>query len=176
MSHQSDLTFKVTSTIDLRPVNAADETFLLEVYASTRADEMSLLPWSDKQKQAFVRAQFNAQQQHYQKTYPDASHDIILSNDRMVGRLYVARMEMEIRIVDITLLPRDRNGGIGSHLLRMLLDEAARSMKPLRIYVENFNPSLRLFERLGFSPSEQHGIHILMECSYVPRRESDEAR
>jgi hypothetical protein len=29
--------------------------------------------------------------------------------------------------------------------------------------VEEFNPSLHLFERLGFSRSEQQGIHVLMQ-------------
>jgi RimJ/RimL family protein N-acetyltransferase len=154
--------------ITLRPVTPADKSLLLELYASTRADEMALLPWSNEQKQAFVLTQFNAQQQHYQKTYPGANHNIILFDDRMVGRLYVARLETEIRIVDITLHPRDRNRGIGSNLLRSLLGDALGCGKLLRIYVESFNPSLRLFERLGFSRSEEQGIHILMEWSPGP--------
>jgi len=152
-------------TITLRPVEPADEAFLLEVYGSTRAEEMALLPWSEEQKNAFVLGQFNAQQQHYQKIYPDANHDIILANDREVGRLYVARLDAEIRIVDVTLLPRERNSGIGTLLLRRLMAESARLSKPLRIYVESFNPSMRLFERLGFLPTEEHGIHLLMEWS-----------
>ena len=126
---------------------------------------MALLPWFDEQKQAFVLTQFNAQQEHYQKTYPEANHDIILFADRLVGRLYVARLETEIRIVDITLHPRDRNRGIGSNLLGRLVVEASVCGKLLRIYVESFNPSLRLFERLGFSRSEDQGIHVLMEWS-----------
>ena len=126
---------------------------------------MALVPWTIEQQQAFVRSQFAAQQDHYAKTYPAASHDIIVSDDRPVGRLYVGRLDQEIRIVDITLLPAERNAGIGSYLIKQLLDEAKDSGKVTRIYVEEFNPSLRLFERLGFSPSEQHGIHLLMQCN-----------
>jgi GNAT superfamily N-acetyltransferase len=88
-----------------------------------------------------------------------------MADNRPVGRLYVARLDQEIRIVDITLLPAERNDGIGSYLIKQLLDEANRSGKKTRIYVEEFNPSLRLFERLGFSPSEQHGIHLLLQCN-----------
>lgn len=153
------------ANITLRPVAPDDYDFLVEVYGSTRAQEMALVPWTTEQQLAFVRSQFAAQQDHYAKNYPTASHDIILSDDRPVGRLYVARLDQEIRIVDITLLPAERNAGIGSHLLQQLLDEANRSGKMTRIYVEEFNPSLRLFERLGFSPSEQHGIHLLMQCN-----------
>ena len=165
MTHNPNQTSGVIQPIRLRPVTPDDESFLLEVYASTRADEMALLPWPDEQKQAFVLTQFSAQQQHYQKTYPDANHDIILFNDRMVGRLYVARLGTEIRIVDITIHPRDRNRGIGSNLLGRLVVEASVCGKPLRIYVESFNPSLRMFERLGFSRTDEQGIHVLMEWS-----------
>src|SRR5215216_2428005 len=153
------------SSITLRPVGSDDYDFLVEVYGSTRAEELALVPWTTEQQQAFVRSQFAAQQDHYAKKYPTASHDIILSDNRPVGRLYVARLDQEIRIIDITLLPAERNAGIGSYLIKQLLDEANRSGKVTRIYVEEFNPSLRLFERLGFSPSEQHGFHLLMQCN-----------
>ena len=153
------------SDITLRPVGPDDYGFLLDVYASTRADELALVPWTIEQQQAFIRSQFAAQQDHYAQKYPAASHDIIMSNGRQVGRLYAARLDQEIRIVDITVLPTERNLGIGSYLIKQLLDEAKRTGKVTRIYVEEFNPSLRLFKRLGFSISEQHGIHLLMEWS-----------
>ena len=153
------------TNITLRPVATEDNDFLVEVYGSTRAEELALVPWTIEQQQAFVRAQFAAQQDHYAKKYPTASHDIIVCDNRPVGRLYVARLDQEVRIIDITLLPRERNAGIGSHLIKQLLDEANRGGKMTRIYVEEFNPSLRLFERLGFFPAEQQGIHLLMQCN-----------
>ena len=153
------------ANITLRPVAPDDYEFLVEVYGSTRAEELALVPWTTEQQQAFVRSQFAAQQDHYAKKYPTASHDVIVCDDRPVGHLYVARLDQEIRIVDITLMPAERNAGIGSRLLEQLLDEANGSGKITSIYVEEFNPSLRLFERLGFSPSEQHGIHLLLQCN-----------
>ena len=155
------------ANITLRPVGPDDYDFLVEVYGSTRAEELALTPWTTEQQQAFVRSQFAAQQDYYAEKYPTASHDIILSDNRPVGRLYVVRLDQEIRIIDITLLPGERNAGIGSFLIKQLLDEANRSQKMTRIFVEEFNPSLRLFERLGFSPSEQHGIHLLMQYSGI---------
>lgn len=166
MSSQSPEPANVT----LRPVSADDYDFLVNVYGSTRAEELALVPWTIEQQQLFVRSQFAAQQDHYAKKYPTASHDIIMSNGRPVGRLYVARLDQEIRIIDITLLPAERNAGIGSYLIKQLQDEANRSGKLTRIFVEEFNPSLRLFERLGFSPSEQQGIHLLLQCK--PNQES----
>jgi len=153
----------MSKDITLRPVGPDDHEFLVEVYGSTRAEELALVPWTNEQQQAFIRSQFAAQQDYYAQKYPAASHDIIVSDNRQVGRLYVARLDHEIRIVDITLLPGERNAGIGSYLVKQLLVEAERTGRAVRIYVEEFNPSLHLFERLGFSPSEQQGIHLLMQ-------------
>ena len=156
-------TSNVLSRVTLRPAGPADESLLLEIYASTRAEEMAMVPWTPEQQQAFVKMQFTAQQEHYRKLQPGASHDIIMFKDRSVGRLYVARTEERIEIMDVALLPQERNAGIGSYLIKGLMNEATYSSRPLRIYVESFNPSLRLFERLGFKPVEEHGIHQLME-------------
>jgi GNAT superfamily N-acetyltransferase len=163
-SHSIDQT-PATSSITFRPVGPDDDAFLLELYASTRADEMRMVPWTAEQQHAFVKTQFTAQQEHYQMKYPMANHEIILSSERPVGHVYVARLAEEIRIVDITVMPRERNRGIGSFWLSRLLNEAGSTGKVVRIYVENFSPSLRLFERLRFKQVEEHGIHLLLEWS-----------
>ena len=151
--------------VTLRPVVAADEPLLLEIYASTRAEEMAMVPWTREQQEQFVRMQFASQLEHYKKLQPDANHDIITMDGRPVGRLYVARTNERIEIMDITVLPQDRNCGVGTTLIKALMDEAGVS-RPLRIYVETFNPSLRLFERLGFKAVDEQGFHLLME--WVP--------
>lgn len=156
---------KLTPTVSLRPVKSEDEPFLLQLYASTRANELALVPWSDEQRYAFVSSQFAAQQDFYSQTYPRADRSIILVLGRAVGCLYLARLEDQLRIVDVTVLPEDRNAGIGGYLLKELQNEARRSAKPLRIYIESFNPSMRLFERLGFQSIEEQGVHLLMQWS-----------
>ena len=124
---------------------------------------MARVPWDEAQKEAFLTMQFGSQQLHYRTHNPEATHDIILLDGSPAGRLYVARRARELRILDITLLPAFRNQGIGTPLIKELMTEAARAGKPLTIYVESFNPSLRLFERLGFKMIEEDGINRLME-------------
>ena len=150
-------------SVTLREVGADDEAFLLKVYASVRADEMARVPWSEAQRAAFIKMQFDAQQLHYRTHNPEATHDIILLNGCPVGRLYVARRKNEVRILDITILPEHRNRGIGTPLIKELMGEAARAEIPLNVYVESFNPSRRLFERLGFVKTEEDGVNWLME-------------
>jgi len=149
--------------ITLRDALPEDESFLFEVYASTRVQEMALVPWDDEQRNSFLTMQFAAQHSHYREQFPDASYSVIFRDDLPLGRFYVLREKREIRILDITVLPEYRNGGIGTALLRDLLDEAAQSEKRVLIYVETFNPSLRLFERLGFKSIAEEGINFLME-------------
>lgn len=147
----------------LRVVDADDVTFLQEVYASTRADELTQLPWNEAQRSAFIRMQFTAQRQHYLKHYPNARQELILLGEQPIGRLYVNRGEQEIHIIDITVLPEHRGRGIGSSLIKSLIEEATEARKSTTVYVEGFNPSRRLFERLGFEEIETDGVNLLLE-------------
>jgi ribosomal protein S18 acetylase RimI-like enzyme len=109
--------------------------------------------------------QFNAQSAHYRENYPGASFQIIERDGVAAGRLYVARWEKEIRIIDIALLPEHRGAGIGTKLLKELQKEARAARKKLSIHVEQFNPARRLYERLGFQQVEEKGVYLLMEWS-----------
>src|SRR5438132_301727 len=148
--------------ITLRAASDDDAAFLLEVYRSTRADELALVPWDNEQKEAFVRFQFDAQHASYHERFPAASYQIILQDHESIGRLYVLRGADEIRILDVTVLPPFRNAGVGTSLIRQLRAEGAQTGQPVRIWVEHFNQSLHLFERLGFSRVQEDGFNCLM--------------
>ena len=149
--------------IALRPITPEDDSFLARLFASTRADELAITGWSDEQKAAFCRMQFDAQSAHYRKHYADASFDIIERDSVAAGRLLVWRSGKEILIVDIALLPEHRGAGIGTKFLRELQGEAKAAGKPLTIHVERYNPARRLYERLGFKMVEEQEVYLLME-------------
>lgn len=149
--------------ITLRDADDADRPFLLALYAATREAEMAMVPWTEPQKRAFVEMQFAAQLRGYAETYPGAAHQIVLAADGPAGRIYLHRGEREIHILDITVAPACRNSGIGSAVLREVLAEADRTGKTVGIFVEDFNPSRRLFERLGFCVAGQDGFQLQLE-------------
>jgi GNAT superfamily N-acetyltransferase len=151
--------------VALRPVQPADEELLFGVYASTRVEELSVVAWDEAQKEAFLRAQFEAQDHWYREHYAGASLDVVVVDGEPCGRLYVYRSESEVRIVDIALLPEHRGDGVGTALLRDLLDEADAAGQRVTIHVERFNPALRLYERLGFTVAEDKGVYLLLERS-----------
>ncbi|HEX8228498.1 MAG TPA: GNAT family N-acetyltransferase [Chloroflexia bacterium] len=150
--------------ITLRPIEQGDMEFLYRAYSSTREMEMAMVDWTDEQKQAFLQMQFSAQHSHYQQHYTTAAFLVILADGQPAGRLYVDRWEDQIRIVDILVVPEYRNAGIGTALLKALIAEGAQSGKPVTIHVEQYNPALRLYERLGFTRIAERGVYYLMEC------------
>jgi ribosomal protein S18 acetylase RimI-like enzyme len=147
----------------LRPAAEGDRPFLLEVYASTRAGELALVPWDEPAKRAFVEQQFTAQELHYARHFPDASVSVIEIDGVPAGRLFVDRREREVHVVDISLLPAFRGRGAGSALLRELIEEAEASGRAVSIHVELDNPARSLYDRLGFLPVREEGLHVLME-------------
>jgi GNAT superfamily N-acetyltransferase len=149
--------------IRFRPIEAGDLELLYRIYASTREEELALVVWEEGQKEAFLRQQFEAQHAWYQENYAGAEFLVILRDGAPAGRLYVARWEKEIRLVDIALLPEHRNGGVGSAILGALLAEGDAAGKPVTIHVERYNPALRLYQRLGFAPVADRGVYYLME-------------
>lgn len=149
----------------LRPAGADDREFLFALYANTREEELSIVPWSPEQKEEFLRMQFHAQGVHYESHFPCASFDVITAGEERAGRLIVDRRPAEIHIIDIALMPEYRGRGIGSAYLNQLANEAHGRGVPLRIFVEFNNPAQRLYERLGFVCIAEHGAYRHMELA-----------
>jgi ribosomal protein S18 acetylase RimI-like enzyme len=159
--------------VGLRPVTPEDEAFLYAVYAGTRREEVAAWGWDAAQQEAFLKMQFTAQQRSYQLQYPEAEHQVITLGGRPVGRIMVLRTAAEVLLIDIALLPESRRAGVGTALIEDLLEEAARSGKPVRLQVLKSNPARRLYQRLGFTTTGESGIHFQMEWRQGAGSESE---
>lgn len=147
----------------LRSFRADDQEFLFRLYASTRIQEIAAFGWPEAQQQAFLRMQFNAQQQWYKMSYEQAEHQIIEQNGIPIGRLLVLRQPAAVLLVDIALLPEFRGKGIGGELIRKLIEECDQQKLPLRLQVQRVNPAQRLYERLGFKKTGEDQMYFQME-------------
>ncbi len=157
---------EVFRSLKLRSVTAEDEAFLLNLFASTRAEELAFMNLDDNQKKTFVSMQFQAQSRQYVMSYPQAQNSIILLNDDPVGRLLLDRGKLEFTLVDVALLPVHRGAGIGTELIKDILKEAAAAGKPVRLHVLTSSAANRLYERLGFS--RVGGDAVYLEMKWVP--------
>jgi ribosomal protein S18 acetylase RimI-like enzyme len=147
----------------LRPETEADIAFLMQLYASTRADELAQAPWTAEQKRTFLASQFQAQRRHYRNTIDGCVYDIIEHRGEPAGRLYLDVRQTQLHIVDIALTPAWRGRGIGSAILEALMAAGRIRGKGVGIFVEKFNPALRLYRRLGFTDISDHGVYLEME-------------
>lgn len=152
----------VVGAIGLRPAEAADQEFLLAVYAGTRADELSAVSWTTEQKLAFLWQQSHAQGVSYRQSYPDDDFAVITEDGHPVGRVFVGHLSGEIRIADIAVLPEARGRGIGTAVISGLMHDARERGVPLTLYVEEWNPARRLYARLGFRETGGSGLHLSM--------------
>lgn len=150
-----------SQSITVRPAGPEDEAFLAQLFASTRP-EFSFLVLPESQKQFLITMQFNAQRQQYDDSYPEAENAIILLHGQAIGRMMVDRSEREFTLIDIALSPEHRNTGIGTNLIRELLNEASAARKPVRLHVAKSNPAQRLYERLGFSLVADQSMYFEM--------------
>ena len=151
-------------TVELRPVSQSDDQFLLGVYGSTREQELGQAEWVEGQKEVFLRWQFDLQRREYDARFPDAAYHVIVVDQQPAGRIWVGSDDEQVRLLDIALLPQFQNRGVGTALLRRLIQEAGQQGKVLRhmVFVLNNNAE-RFYERLGFKRIEDLGAYKHME-------------
>jgi len=152
------------NALTLRRVGPDDEEFLVALYASTREEELAQVEWAEGQKDQFLRWQYGLQRSEYQTRFPDADYYIVLMDNQAAGRIWIGRDHQQIRLLDIALLPGFQNRGIGTILIRRLIDEASQTNKFLRhmVFVLN-NDAHRFYEKLGFAVIEDLGAYKHME-------------
>ena len=137
---------------------------MVVVYAGTRAQELAQVDWSIEQKEVFIRWQFESQETEYKQRYPNARYDVILVDGNPAGRIWVGIDDKQIRLLDIAIIPQFQNQGVGTYLVKQLMDEAVQSNKVLRHMVFMFNDEAhRFYERLGFVTFEEISGYRHME-------------
>jgi ribosomal protein S18 acetylase RimI-like enzyme len=142
-----------------RPVTGEDQRFLLELYISTRADEFAPFGWDQRQLEALLRMQFEAQRNSYRMYYPDAEQSIIQHEGLDVGQMIVDNTAGRVLLVDISILPQYRNRGIGASVLTRLLNGSQSQGEKVVLNVLRNSSAVRLYSRLGFDKVGETDTH-----------------
>jgi ribosomal protein S18 acetylase RimI-like enzyme len=160
------------SQVTLRNSTAEDAEFLARLYSDARRQEVSAWGWPPEQQELFLRMQFDAQSGSYRTAFPDAIDRIVCFEDTAVGRMLVGLEPGGMRLIDIALLEEHRNRGIGTTLIRQLLQECETQGRSLRLHVLQGNPAIHLYRRLGFVQSCADPMYVQMEWtpSQLPER------
>lgn len=151
--------------VTFRVIDAADRDFLYRAYASTRAEEMAVTGWGAAEQDSFLRSQFDLQSKSYEMNFIGAVHRIIQLDGTDIGRLIINRADDHLRLIDITILPAWRGRGIGTDILRSLMNEALGGKVPMRLFADTHGRAQRLYLRHGFRPLRVVGYYTEYEWS-----------
>lgn len=150
--------------VRLRPERTEDRSFRYQLFCDSRLPEWYLVELDPAVRAGLMDHQFRAQTETYVTRFPRARFDIIELGAERIGRIVVNRPGDQLHLVDQAIVPQRRNQGIGTAIMRALMDEAAAAAIPLRLKVASANdPSLRLYSRLGFKPIQEIPAYIELE-------------
>lgn len=153
----------ILAQIEARPTAPADQSFLRELYASTRAAEMQATAWSASRCRAFLDQQFDFQQRYYRAHHPDALFLLLLREGQAIGRLYWRSEPEHATLIDLSLLPAQRGQGLGTAILALLTAEADRRGQAIELHVEPDNRAHALYRRFGFEVVCDNSMHLKMQ-------------
>jgi ribosomal protein S18 acetylase RimI-like enzyme len=88
---------------------------------------------------------------------------IIDVDDSNAGWLQSEMRDDEMFIAQLFVDGPFQRQGIGTHVMKSLIGEAARLNQPVRLAVVKINPALRLYERLGFHTTHEDDRKFYMK-------------
>lgn len=110
------------------------------------------------------------QSQYFHEHFNPTTCQIILFQEQDIGVLCTERRATDIFLSTIELLPAYQGQGIGTELIRALMDEAHQKGVPLTLQVLRVNPARKLYERLGFVVTGVTATHYLMSAAAAADR------
>jgi len=137
----------------LRPAVAADLRFTAAIYFETMRYITDRLPDFDEARHMA----------RFAERFVPGEVSIVTVDGQDVGWLQVDETKGEIHLKQMFLKPAWQRQGIGSQLLRDVIERGDRTGKPVRLSVVKINPALRLYERHGFLVTSEDGFKFYME-------------
>jgi len=144
--------------IDCSLINliAGDETYKEFSYQVKKAAEgeyiTSMFGWDE-----------NVQRSYHSKAWQQQKPDIITYDGKPVGTIATIESEDCIEVGQFFILPEYQNKGIGTYLLKSILDRADRLGKNVTLRFLKNNPVKSLYVRNGFRIVDTSEILYYME-------------
>lgn len=135
--------------IDLRHVDAGDVEFRFELHRASLGPYVDeVWGWRDDEQRAHLARNLDADRAR-----------IVMVDGVDAGRLDVEESDDRIFIALLELLPSHQGQGIGTAIIRDVLDRARRDSKSVTLRVLEVNHRARaLYQRLGFVETSRDGV------------------
>ena len=144
--------------IGLRPADAADDEFCFQLHKAAMGGYIAeVWGWDEGDQREFHSRAFNP-----------ARWQIVTAGGIDIGMIDVEYRDDQIYLARIEIHPDRQGRGIGSHLIRNLIEDADRHGVGFTLDVLAVNTRARsLYRRLGMVDLARHGeggIKIAMRC------------
>ena len=150
--------------IAFAPVGPADTAALQDLFSRVRGHDLGAAAWPDALRDTALLIQFEAQRRGYAERWPSATTQFLMHDGDRAGWVILDRSGRAIHVVDIAVLPEMRGRGLGTAVLRALMDEGARDGRAITLSVMRSNmPAIRLYSRLGFQPTGADDLDLYLE-------------
>src|SRR5215216_4354916 len=137
----------------LRVARSGDREFLFRLNEATMRVYVERVWGWDEAEQAII----------FEERFDPERWQIIQFGGQDIGVLIVEEQSEEIILASIEILPEWQRQGIGSSVVRSVMDRAQASGKPLSLRVLHVNQRARsLYERLGFRPFKKIETHTYL--------------
>lgn len=149
--------------VELRAATANDRGFLWELHRTAlRPAVEATWGWDD----AFQVHYFN---EHFATT----DRFIVCVDGLDAGVLQFTIKGDHVFLASVALLPDYQGRGLGTELVKVVVEEGRRRNLPVRLQVLKANRAKALYERLGFEAYGESETHVLMERAGLPTMEAD---
>jgi GNAT superfamily N-acetyltransferase len=137
----------------LRPAAAADREFLLDLHRLTMREAVECVwAWDDEQQAAL-----------FDERFVPGAWEVIEAEGVPVGVLWVEDRDGAVFVRLVEILPEWQGRGLGSAVVRSVMQAAAADARPVALRVLHANPRARaLYERLGFAPYDEIETHTYL--------------
>jgi GNAT superfamily N-acetyltransferase len=128
------------SLIKIIPANTSHKEFSYQVKKKAEGDYITQIwGWDEK-----VQRDYHANQWEIERP------SIITYGSRPIGTIYINKNNNSIKIGQFFILPEYQNKGIGTHILRGILESADRAGLIAKLTYLYNNPAASLYARMGF--------------------------
>lgn len=142
----------MSDDIELRPASAADFPMAIDLYLTTMQPyTAALMTWDEARQRDSFASQWTLE-----------TTQIIVYRGRDVGWLDIQTSDAEFVLRQFFISPEHQGKGIGSQVLRRLLERSSETNAPASLTVLKNNPARRLYERLGFEVVDEVGVKFRM--------------
>ena len=138
--------------VSLQPATRGDYDFLWWLHCATMKPYVEKTWGWDEQWQA----------QYFRDRFDPATRELIEGDGVTIGCISVERREHCIFLAVIEIAPDHQSRGIGTELIRDLLNEADGRGVPVELQVLKVNPALHFYGWLGFAVVGETATHYLM--------------